>query len=70
MIILNIILAIVILCFMCLLFGAGANITYLGTVYLRDGEPIRGCIVILTGISLILTIFFITLYGGIIWKIM
>ena len=70
MIILNIILAILVLYSVLLLLGAGANITYLGTVYLRDGETIRGCIVILTGISLILTIFFITLYGGIIWKIM
>uniref|UniRef100_A0AB39C869 Uncharacterized protein n=1 Tax=Staphylococcus phage UHP46 TaxID=3234966 RepID=A0AB39C869_9CAUD len=70
MIFLNIILAIVILCFMCLLFGAGANITYLGTVYLRDGEPIRGWIVILSGVTLILTIFFITIYGGILWKSM
>ncbi|ANT44714.1 hypothetical protein HOR18_gp051 [Staphylococcus phage vB_SscM-1] len=55
---------------MCLLFGAGANITYLGTVYLRDGETIRGWIVILSGVTLILTIFFITIYGGILWKSM
>lgn len=68
MIILNIILAIVILCFMCLLFGAGANITYLGTSYLRDGEPIRGWIVLLSGVILILTLFFIAIYGGILWK--
>lgn len=68
MIILNIILSIVILCFTCLLFGAGANITYLGTVYLRDGEPIRGWIVLLSGVTLILTLFFITVYGGILWK--
>ena len=68
MIILNIILSIVILCFICLLFGAGANITYLGTVYLRDGEPIRGWVVLLSGVTLILTLFFITIYGGILWK--
>lgn len=68
MIVLNIILSIVILCFICLLFGAGANITYLGTVYLRDGEPIRGWIVLLSGVTLILTLFFITVYGGILWK--
>ena len=68
MIILNIILSIVILCFICLLFGAGANITYLGTVYLRDGEPIRGWVVIISGVVLILTLFFITIYGGILWK--
>lgn len=68
MIILNIILSIVILCLICLLFGAGANITYLGTVYLRDGESIRGWIVLLSGVTLILTLFFITIYGGILWK--
>ena len=68
MIIFNIILAIVILYLTCLLFGAGANITYLGTVYLRDGEPIRGWIVLLSGVTLILTLFFITVYGGILWK--
>lgn len=68
MIVFNIILAIVILYLTCLLFGAGANITYLGTVYLRDGEPIRGWIVLLSGVTLILTLFFITIYGGILWK--
>lgn len=68
MIVLNIILSIVILCFICLLFGAGVNITYLGTSYLRDGEPIRGWIVIISGVVLILTLFFIAIYGGILWK--
>lgn len=68
MIVFNIILAIVILYLTCLLFGAGANITYLGTSYLRDGETIRGWIVIISGVALILTLFFITIYGGIIWK--
>ncbi|XWX32523.1 hypothetical protein LCFBJUUZ_CDS0064 [Staphylococcus phage PG-2021_76] len=70
MIFLNTILAIVLLYFICLLFGAGANITYLGTVYLRDGDTVRGWIVIISGIVLILTIFFITIYGGLLWTSM
>uniref|UniRef100_A0AAU8GS25 Uncharacterized protein n=1 Tax=Mammaliicoccus phage MSShimriz1 TaxID=3230127 RepID=A0AAU8GS25_9VIRU len=70
MIFLNIILAIFLLYFMCLLFGAGANITYMGTIYLRDGDTVRGWIVIISGIVLILTLFFITIYGGILWTSM